>query len=102
MAISYLDDIYKQDLNTLDLLLLKKISSKDIKIIQTMIGKHVNSPLTSGCGRLFDAVSAILGICYDASFEAEAAIKLEMIIDKNNQSVYSKWLELMPVDKGAL
>ncbi|MFA5073524.1 MAG: carbamoyltransferase HypF [Nitrospirota bacterium] len=35
------------------------------------------SPLASGMGRLFDAVSAILGICDKNTFEGEAAIALE-------------------------
>ncbi len=42
-----------------------------------MIEKGINSPLTSSMGRLFDAVSSMLGICDTISFEAEAAIKLE-------------------------
>ena len=35
------------------------------------------SPLSSGAGRLFDAVSALLGICDQNTFEGEAAMALE-------------------------
>lgn len=34
-------------------------------------------PETSSCGRLLDAVSAILGLCYERTYEGEPAMKLE-------------------------
>ncbi len=37
------------------------------------------SPLSSGAGRLFDAVSALIGVCDVNTFEGEAAIALEAI-----------------------
>jgi hydrogenase maturation protein HypF len=48
-------------------------------VIQQMIAKSVQTVLTSSCGRLFDAVSAILGVCLDNRYEAEAAMELESI-----------------------
>lgn len=51
-------------------------TDKNLDILERMISKGFNSPLTSGCGRLFDAVSAILGICLENTYEGQAAIEL--------------------------
>jgi len=45
--------------------------------VQKMLGKDLNCPLTTSAGRLFDGVSALLGICLENSFEAQAAMQLE-------------------------
>jgi hydrogenase maturation protein HypF len=49
---------------------------KEINIIEKMIFHQMNTPMAGTCGRLFDAVSAILGICSISTYEGEAAIKL--------------------------
>lgn len=50
--------------------------SAAIAIIGRMIRQKVNSPLAGTCGRLFDAVSAILGLCWVSTYDGEAAVLL--------------------------
>lgn len=46
-------------------------------ICEHMIGRGLNTPMTSSVGRLFDAASALLGICIAPTYEGEPAILLE-------------------------
>ena len=46
-------------------------------VCDTMIENGLNTPYTSSVGRLFDAVSALLGICTEPTYEGEAAILLD-------------------------
>ncbi len=41
-----------------------------------IVRKGINSPLTSSCGRLFDAVAALTGLWNEAHYEAQAAIEM--------------------------
>jgi len=49
---------------------------KEVEILIRQLEKGV-SPKTTSCGRILDAVSAILGICYERTYEGEPAMKLE-------------------------
>jgi hydrogenase maturation protein HypF len=58
------------------------------RVVGQMLDKSLNSPLSSSCGRLFDAVSAMLGVCHSISYEGQAAIRLEAIQDKTEKDRY--------------
>lgn len=57
--------------------LLNSLDEQTRSITATMIERGINSPRTSSMGRLFDATTAILGICGQATYEGEPAIELE-------------------------
>lgn len=57
--------------------LLNSLDEQTRSVTATMIERGINSPRTSSMGRLFDAASAILGICGQATYEGEPAIELE-------------------------
>ncbi|MCL2141090.1 MAG: carbamoyltransferase HypF, partial [Dehalococcoidia bacterium] len=58
--------------------LTKRFSQSELELLCRQIDRRLNSPLTSSAGRLFDAVSALLGICCEVNYEGQAAIELEM------------------------
>ncbi len=47
------------------------------QVCDQMIEQSINTPATSSVGRLFDAASALLGICTEPLYEGEPAILLE-------------------------
>ena len=53
-----------------------------------MIERGLNTPMTSSVGRLFDAASAILGVCTEPKYEGEGAILLEAAIGRTDGEVH--------------
>lgn len=56
---------------------LESFAPDELRILQSMMDRGLNTPRTTSAGRLFDAVAAILGVGTRSTFEGEAAIALE-------------------------
>ena len=53
----------------------------EAEVCDTMIERGLNTPMTSSVGRLFDAASALLGICTEPRYEGAGAILLEAAME---------------------
>jgi hydrogenase maturation protein HypF len=78
IAFSYLYSLLGEESLRRDLPFLRDLDPLEIRIMKEQIDKKINTPLTCSAGRLFDAVSAILGIRKEIDYEGQAAIELEM------------------------
>ena len=59
-----------------------QLAGKPRGLLDAMLASHVGVPPASSCGRLFDAVAAALGICFEhQAYDGEAAARLEAAVD---------------------
>src|SRR5208337_3626245 len=79
MAVAYLVRHFGCDF-VRGLPLVADVPPKNLNVLFRMMEQGINSPLTSSCGRLFDAVAALAGIRREVNYEAQAAIELEMAL----------------------
>ncbi len=79
MALGYIYSLLGPETPLDDLPIMSKIPAAEADIIKAQLERRLNSPLTSGAGRLFDAVSALAGVRGQVDYEAQAAIELEML-----------------------
>jgi hydrogenase maturation protein HypF len=88
MALSYLHKYFGNSINFKEIPAFHSVNEKDIVLVKEMIDKRINTPLTSGAGRIFDAVSSILGLCTISGFDSEAPMRLESVIVSTTDSYY--------------
>lgn len=75
-GISLLREAFGRDFPR-DLPLFDEVSDADCETIVGMLDTGVNSPVTTSLGRLFDGVSALLGLCTYNTHQAQSAQLLE-------------------------
>lgn len=97
MALSMLHKIYAP--SCLDSGFLNSIDVIKRTTIVQMIENGFNAPLTSSCGRLFDAVAGLLGINMVSNFEGQAAMQLESCARK---ALTKDWKDLLVEEMAAV
>jgi hydrogenase maturation protein HypF len=65
-----------------------EVPEAKVRVVRRMIETGFNTVETSSCGRLFDAVAAIVGLRTEVTYEAQAAIELEAIADPAEDGSY--------------
>jgi hydrogenase maturation protein HypF len=65
------------DVESPELAALLGAKPQEVRVLKRMIDRELNTPLTSSCGRLFDAVAAVVLGRGVVDYEAQAAIELE-------------------------
>jgi hydrogenase maturation protein HypF len=88
MAFSYLFKYFGEDFDYQSVPLFRSVVRQKLSLVREMITSEINCPLSSGAGRLFDAVSALLGLCTVASFDSEAPMRLESAINCSTEEFY--------------
>lgn len=87
-AVSWLYKVFGDDFVDFDVPCIKSQMGENIDWVIKAIREQINCPLSSGAGRLFDAVAALLGLCTRSTFEAEAPMRLENMAVKNETGIY--------------
>jgi hydrogenase maturation protein HypF len=86
IALAYL---WQNNLEWLDELPpMQALCADEKTMLKSMLLNNLNTPPTSSMGRLFDAVSALIGIRAEVTYEGQAAIELENCMDPDETRAY--------------
>jgi hydrogenase maturation protein HypF len=85
MAIGYIHTLLGKPLWR-ELAAFRAVEQNEGAVVLQQLERKLNAPLTSSCGRLFDAVAAIAGVCSVVEYEAQAAIELEAVAPPDNET----------------
>ncbi len=88
-TLAYLYHVFGKEWKKLDIPFLNMIDIAKAEKLVLAIDKGINSPLCCSAGRLFDAVAAMLNLCIESNYHAEAPMRLENAIDKKHDESYS-------------
>lgn len=88
MAFSYLFRYFGETVDYDSIPVFRSVGEEKLGLVREMLQKNINSPLSSGAGRLFDAVSALIGLCVHSSFDSEAPMRLESVLKAETEQLY--------------
>ena len=66
---------------------LNLTTAENISAQKFLLENKLNCVESTSCGRIFDAVSAVLGICTVATYEGEAAMKLQAVAENSQRPI---------------
>jgi hydrogenase maturation protein HypF len=76
---------------------LRAFTPAELEIVNQMLIKKVNAPVTTSVGRIFDAVASLIGLQQRVNYEGKAAMELEFL----TQSVESEDCYPFEIDEGS-
>ncbi len=83
VAVAYLYKLF-HDLPALPF--LSKLDDAEIRTVRVQVEKGIHLAMTSSAGRLFDVVAALAGGPIRVTYEAQAAIEMEMVSQNTEES----------------
>jgi hydrogenase maturation protein HypF len=91
------------DVESPEVLALLGAKPQEVRVLERMIERELNTPLTSSCGRLFDAVAAVVLGRGVVDYEAQAAIELEgCALGEGDEPALREYMpELCEAEEGA-
>ena len=82
MGLAWLLHAFGPGWQRLDVPFVRGLEPEKARVVARMIARKIHCPQTSSCGRLFDAVAALTGVCQRVSYEAQAAMELETLASR--------------------
>lgn len=94
MAVSYIYESLRHSLTVSEIedSLCQLYGNKAIPVMK-LIMKDVNCIPTSSMGRFFDAVSSLIGICHSITYEGQASMELEAVLESSETASYPYTIE---------
>ncbi len=86
VAIAYIHTLLP-DYSIAPLALWNNVDNDVITVVRQMVDQRFNTIPTSSIGRLFDAVSALLSVRFEVSYEGQAAIELESLAERSSTDI---------------